>query len=254
MERLRKPFQGVANILRFNWHVYTLAALAVGVGATAAWFLPKPWALGAWWACGLAVGTTLVSLGVSHVVYDRSNLYTLGWLPPGLVPEGGKLLNVNAGFDETSALLQNRYPTAGLQVFDFYNPETHTEISIRRARNAYPPYPNTQAVRTNRLPCPDAHFDAVFVLFAAHEIRDDAERSDFFRELHRVCKPTGRVVVTEHLRDGANFLAYTVGFFHFLPRSTWRRTFASAGFTVRETVKITPFVTTFLLEKHGVAP
>lgn len=254
MERLRKPFQGVANILRFNWHFYVLAGVVVAGLGFAARLLPEPWALGAGVLGGLAAGTMLVSLGVSHFVYDRSNLYTLDWLPPTLVPVQGRILNVNAGFDETSALLKNRYPTAEMQVFDFYNSETHTEISIRRARKAYPPYPGTQAVKTAALPCPDATVDVVFVLFAAHEIRDDDERSQFFRELHRVCKPTGRVVVTEHLRDGANFLAYTLGFFHFLPGSVWRQTFASADFTVCETVKITPFVTTFLLEKYGVAP
>ncbi len=38
----------------------------------------------------------------------------------------------------------------------------------------------------------------------------------FFNELNRVLKPNGQIVVTEHLRDLNNFLAYNIGFFHFL--------------------------------------
>ena len=31
MENLRKPFQGILNIVRFNWHFYVLAAFFIGV-------------------------------------------------------------------------------------------------------------------------------------------------------------------------------------------------------------------------------
>jgi hypothetical protein len=57
--------------------------------------------------------------------------------------------------------------------------------------------------------------------------------------------------VTEHLRDPANFLAYTIGFLHFHSRRTWLDTFQSAGLRVEREVKTTPFVTTFFLAKDG---
>lgn len=247
MERLRKPLQGVTNIIRFNWHFYAVAAVAVAGALLLVRFAPTPYADLLQWTALLAVLTTGLSLAVSLYVYDLSNLYSLNWLPNDLHP--AEMLNIHAGFDETSVLLQKRFPEATLRVFDFYNPQTHTEVSIKRARWAYPPYPNTQPIGTNALPVADASADMVFLLFAAHEIRDNAERVRFFRELHRVMRPGGRVIIAEHLRDLPNFLAYTIGFFHFLPRSVWYATFRSAGFTQIAEAKVNPFVTSFTLTK-----
>lgn len=91
----------------------------------------------------------------------------------------------------------------------------------------------------------------MFLILAAHEIRQEAERIRFFRELSRILRPTGSVVVVEHLRDEINLLAYTIGFLHFLSKTTWLSTFANAPFPVYRQLKITPFVTAFILRKHG---
>jgi SAM-dependent methyltransferase len=135
-------------------------------------------------------------------------------------------------------------------VCDFYDPAKHTEVSIRRARQAYPPYPGTLSANTAQLPFADGFFDISCVIFAAHEIRDDAERASFFQELKRVTKAGEQIYVTEHLRDLPNFLVYTIGFFHFLPQKAWFRTFEAAGLTLVKMEKATPFVTTFVLENH----
>jgi SAM-dependent methyltransferase len=245
--------EGVGNILRFNWHFYLLAA---GVAALALWgmkFFPGV----AGWLAGAVllgtVGTSLVSLLVSWWVYDLSGLYGLKWLEALGLNGTGLLVNVHAGFDETSRLLENRFPKAMLRVLDFYDPATHTEVSIRRARRAVAPFPGTVTVRTTSLPLPDASADAVLLILAAHEIRDDAERAAFFRELRRVLKPAGTILVVEHLRDAANFLAYNVGAFHFLSRPTWLRTFGQAGLSLTRETTITPFITAFWLENHETA-
>ena len=57
----------------------------------------------------------------------------------------------------------------------------------------------------------------------------------------------------EHQRDVYNFLAYNIGFFHFLSATTWKQTFAGAGLSESRTIKITPFITTFILAKNGMA-
>lgn len=249
MERLRKPLQGVTNIVRFNWPFYVLATGAVVSLLLLASLLPAPFsgllivgALG-------ALLITVVTLGVSMYVYDLSGLYMLNWLPVNLVPPNATLLNINAGFDETSVLLQHRYPGANQHVFDFYDSAKHTEASIWRARRAYPAHPDTQVVSTTDLPLLTASVDVAFLFFAAHEIRDDDERVAFFSELRRLTKDSGRIVVTEHLRNWPNFLAYTIGFLHFLPRSTWYTTFSKAGLMIDNRQSLTPFVTTYILRK-----
>lgn len=251
---MRGRFQGVQNVVRFNWHFYALAAVAVAALVAVAGLTGGTVARLAGVAALGAAATTLVSLAVTWAVYDRSPLYGFGWLGTARPAPGGTLVNVHAGFDETSVRLAEAFAPETLHVLDFYDPAAHTEVSIERARRAYPPFPGTRHVQTGRLPLPDHSADAVFAVLAAHEIRDPAERVVFFKEVARVLRPSGTAVVTEHLRDVPNFLAYTVGAFHFLPRSAWLETFRGAGLDLAAEVRVTPFVTSFLLTPHGRTP
>lgn len=253
MERIRKPLQGVSNIVRFNWHFYVLA---VGI-VLAAWMLN----------CALADHYTkyailvtlivllplIISLSVSFYVYDLSGLYSLDWLSDLKIGPSASIININAGFDEISTLLHARFPEASLTVLDFYDPKRHTEVSIERARKAYPAYSGTMAISTAHLPLAGGSADLIFAVLAAHEIRDESERIVFFQELARVLKPNGILVLTEHLRDLPNFLAYNIGFFHFLSRASWYRVVRAAGLRVERERKITPFISTFMLVKDGMA-
>lgn len=251
MEPLRKPLKGVWNIIRFNRHFYILAAALVAGSLLAAHYFNSPFStLAVIISCLVAV-TTLVSLAISLYIYDLSGLYNLNWLNvlPATAPP--ILVNINAGFDETSALLQLKYPDASLIVYDFYDPQKHTEVSIKRARRAYPAFNGTVQISTAAIPLPDNYTDVVFLIFAAHEIRDKAGRDQFFGELNRVLKPGGKVVLLEHLRDVPNFMAYNLGFFHFMSRAAWLSTFATTGFNIACETKFTPFITNFVLSKNG---
>ena len=246
---MRKPLQGISNIVRFNWHFYALSLGFVVFIWVFSPFLKENYRFYTNLLCFLVVATTAISLLVSYYVYDVSDLYKLTWLDNFTLSKSGNIVNINAGFDETSVLLKDKFPNTELLVFDFYNPEKHTEVSIKRARKAYPPYPNTQTITTSKIPLPDNSADTIFAILAAHEIRDEAERLIFFNELKRILKPTGHIVVTEHLRDVPNFLAYNIGFFHFISKSSWLKTFKKAHFNLEKEVKINPFISTFLLEK-----
>jgi hypothetical protein len=251
MEALaRKPFQGVINIIRFNWHFYAIAFALIFILAVGTIFLEETMQ----WIIPVVIVTTVasiaLSLGVSYYVYDYSNIYSLDWLQAINVPHEASLVNIHAGFDETSHLLAQRYPECTLQVFDFYDPEKHTEVSIERARKLYMSYPQTKKVDTAHIPLTENSEDYIFNIFAAHEIRNTTERVSFLKQLHAGIKPTGRVVIVEHLRDVPNFIAYNIGFFHFHSRAEWKRNFTDAGFTVELERSLTPFVALFILRKN----
>lgn len=250
MEPVRQPFQGILNIIRFNWHFYTWAAGAV----VALLLLSEVVSHFSSYLIRLAVVivlSTFISGIISFYVYDKSPLYTFSWLAPLFDTYPSTILTFHAGFDETSALLQKYFPKAHLQVFDFYDPRLHREISIQRARKAYPAYPNTKSIRTDAVPLQNGLADCIFLILAAHEIRNLAERIHFFGELKRVLKPTGKIIVVEHLRDNLNFLAYNIGFFHFLPESEWLTTFSQAKLRVGQRFRIAHFITVYVLEKDG---
>ena len=248
MEQIRKPFQGILNIIKFNWHFYLLSGLFLIALLILNNYLSIHFYVLLLFYLTLTI--TAVSLLVSFYIYDLSNLYKLYWLADS--NEKIKIVNISAGFDETSELLQSKFKNADLIILDFYNPKTHTEISIKRARKAYSSFPNTKEITTSNLTLSDNSIDRVFVTFSAHEIRNKAEQVVFFNELKRVIKPNGQIYVTEHLRDLPNFLAYNIGFFHFLSDSYWQNIFEMAKLKITSRQKITPFITSFKLEKNGI--
>ncbi|MFC3197697.1 class I SAM-dependent methyltransferase [Parapedobacter deserti] len=254
MDIKRKAYQGVANIVRFNWHFYAMAGMAIATAWIWTGVFPNGIQHLVIIAITLATLIIIVSLMVSFYIYDLSGLYRMRWLDCISIPEGQPhILNIHSGFDETSGILKQKYGESAVTICDFYNSETHTEVSIKRARKAYPPDRKTIPAATDNLPFSDGAFDLVVVMLAAHEIRDRGERIRFFREINRIISTTGNVAVTEHLRDLNNFLAFSIGFFHFYPRTSWLQTFRAAGLNVKQEIRSTPFIRTFILEKHGSA-
>ncbi len=178
MEVVRGRFQGLGNIVRFNWHFYVISiAVLLAVLLWNHWY-PTPYRTLVSLTTIFAIGTIAVSLLVSHIVYDLSDLYALKWL--GNL-DNQKILNISAGFDETSVIIENSFHGATLAICDFYDPKKHTEVSIKRARKAYPPHPETISVQTDLLPFPDNTFHTSLVILSAHEIREEKERIQFFQ-------------------------------------------------------------------------
>ncbi len=190
------------------------------------------------------------SLAVSHWVYDRSALYGWRWLARFVSKEPGRIVNVHAGFDESTGALRNLYPSAVVTPVDFYDPVRNPEPSIARARRAHPVDPATVRVGLDGWPLATGSADLVVLFLAAHEVRTVADRRRLFGQVRRVCGADARVVVVEHLRDAANFAAYGPGFFHFHSQDAWRRSFGP-GLEVVDEAKITPFIHVFGLRVVG---
>lgn len=246
---MRKPFQGVLNIVRFNWHLYIIALGIMLFLFFIAFYSDSTIDYILYSFCIIILITTFVSLLASFYIYDVSKLYNLEWIEKNNKEK--IILNINAGFDETSQLLQDKFFDAKIITLDFYNPEKHTEISIKRARKAYPPLHNTIHIETNYLKFENNSIDKISVIFSAHEIRDKLERIMFFKEITRILKPEGTVYVTEHLRDIPNFLVYNIGCFHFYSKTSWKKIFQESNLTINKETKLNHFVSNFILKKNG---
>ncbi len=242
----RRRFQGVLNILSFNRHFYFSGLAVLSLFIVSHFLFEWPnllfWLIITVFLYGLAM-----PLIVSAYVYDYSGYYNFSWLN-AFVPnpnKAGFVVNINAGFDETSFIIKNRFPNSQLRVFDFYDARQHTELAIKRARKVSLVYPNTQQIESDDIPLPDKSADIIFLLSAVHEIRSQEEKVRFLAECHRLCKPGGQVIMVEHLRDLPNFLAFSVGFAHFFSRSVWKSAFKTAGFSSFRETKFTPFMSIF---------
>lgn len=246
MEKKRLNFQGVLNILSFNRHFYVFGfiALTLIIGST---FILN-WSNGLYWLVISAIiyGLTM-PLFVSAYVYDFSSFYDFDWLKKMKIEDTKDKfnLNINAGFDETSYIIESILPQSNLQVYDFYNSKQHTEPAIIRARKVSLVYPNTQQINSNSIPLNDSSVDNIFLLSAIHEIRKHDEKVQFLKECRRVCKPNGNLIMVEHLRDFPNFIAFTIGFTHFFSKPTWKKAFEEAEFKSFKEKKFTPFMSIF---------
>jgi SAM-dependent methyltransferase len=246
MEEKRRKFQGALNILSFNRHFYVFGLAALAILFASRLLIEWPhtvfWLIIAAFLYGL-----LMPLIVSAYVYDFSGFYQFGWLKNNIRDdeEVKLIVNINAGFDETSFIIKNKFPRSDLKVFDFYNAKKHTEPAIKRARKVTLVYPNTQQIASNLIPVKDNTVDIIFLLSAVHEIRSMEEKVQFLKECYRLCKPDGKVIMVEHLRDFPNFLAFSAGFTHFFSRSVWKNAFERAGFTSFRESKFTPFMSVF---------
>lgn len=243
-------YSGLWSIARFNWPWYAtaVATTVAGVLFLRSGVLGRPWSILAMLGIVVADFWLLVSLAVSHYIYDRSAVSRGEWLH-GVDPASVRRAAIlHAGHDEASTTVARVLPSVEVQVFDFYDPLRNGTASLERAR-AHATL-RAVAIAPDRFPLSDATLDLGLVVFAAHEIRRSAGRAAFLRELARALAPKGRLIIVEHLRDGWNFLAYGPGAFHFFSGATWRRSFGDAGLKLLREAPCTPFVRVFELARE----
>jgi SAM-dependent methyltransferase len=239
------------KIVQFNWPFYAVAIVfAVATPALAA-TLPLMWPLRAvvYAGTGLVVMWIVASLAASWIVYDWSRLMEWDWVLKALGFSPKSWINLHAGYDASTPALRAIFKDADGRVFDIFDPAEMTEPSIRQARRLNGSAVAAEQADFRHLPLPTGTIDVATLLLSAHELRTEQARSALFTELRRVLGPGGRVVVAEHLRDWANFLAFGPGFLHFHSRRTWARCFSRHRFDIHREFSITPFVRVFVLRR-----
>ena len=243
--------RGVRQIVRLNWPFYAGATLGVAAAALIVGRIPLNTALrvALYASIGVSAIWIVASLVASWIVYDRSPLMRWEWIDRALGFRPDAWINIHAGLDESTMALRALFGRARWRVFDIFDPAEMTEPSIARARRLADNYIAAETADFRHLPVPTGTIDVALLLLSAHELRTDETRGALFDELRRVLGPGGRVVVAEHLRDWANFLAFGPGFLHFHSRHAWTRCFNRARFAIQSEFPITPFVRIFVLRR-----
>jgi SAM-dependent methyltransferase len=251
MTTARARCAGVLSILQYNRHYYGASLCALlGIGATL-WLrlLPRAGAALLIAAAAIAAFWSLSSLLASWYIYDYAQVTRWNWIPQTLSFPPQQWLNIHAGLDESTPSLTQFFPNTVYAVLDIYDEREMTEPSIARARHLHPSAQPAMIGKLDALPFPDRDRDTVFLLFAAHEIRNPARRQQFFLEVARVLTNSGQLLLVEHLRDWKNFVAFGPGFLHFHSRAEWLRVAHAAGLAIVREDSVTPFVRAFLMAK-----
>lgn len=227
-----------AKVFRFNWPKFAGTAPALLIVALAAAGVPvPPLVTGA--AAVLVLGS-VGSMAATWWVYDHRRVYDLV-VPGSWIEAPERWATVHAGFDDASTRIELALGIPPAHVLDL---GAEAGPSLQRALRAYPG--TGTAATSGYLPVPDGDLDAVFLTFAAHEIRDVDERRLLFAELARILRPGGQVIVTEHVIDLANLAVYGPGAFHFRTGRTWRRAGRGTGLTPTDERRLTPFVRQYI--------
>jgi SAM-dependent methyltransferase len=112
----------------------------------------------------------------------------------------GELLEVGCGNGLLLETLRPRYPELGLTGAD-YSPEM-VELANQRGVERC----TVQREDVRHLSFEDARFDVIVLERCIINVLDEAEQGDSLRELHRVLKPGGHVVLIEAFTDGLTHL------------------------------------------------
>jgi len=245
---VRTRRSGAVRIFLYNWPVYVATWGVALAAAICSPLLPSPLRTVTLLAATGAALWSAVSLVVSSYIYDHSPLAGGAWVPALVGHSARSWAAIHAGLDAEIDLgpLGSDNCQARLDIFD---PNVMRAPSIHRARRTTAPTSPSTPSKPTALALDDGSCDAIVVAFSAHEIRDARARERFFDEIRRCLRPGARVLVVEHLRDLANFLAFGPGFLHFLPRREWRRLAAHARFVVADERRITPWVMALTLER-----
>lgn len=235
------------RILQYNWRVYARTSTGITAVCIIAAALPAPWRSLILIGAAPALWWLVASLVASSYIYDRAPLYSLRWLDGCLSRRAQRWVNIHAGLDDTSHRLAAVFPSIELRILDIHDPCEMTEPSIAEARRVTGAQVASTPADWRALPFADRTFDAAFLIFVAHELRRNNARVQLFREVARILRAGGELVLVEHLRDWINFLAFGPGFLHFFSERSWRRAADRAGLRVDRHLSVTPFVKVFVL-------
>ena len=249
----RGKYQGVAQIVRFNWPFYVVAAVLLVAGVSIVFAITMPFAFRLFVVVAMAAAAfwLTMSLVIAHYIYDRTRMYDGAWIKRCLRTSPIHWATFHAGLDEFGQILHQTFPDSEGIIVDFFDPIEMTEMSILRARQLGENSIEAIRAKFRALPFKNNELDAAFALFAAHELRKSESRTQFFRELARVLKSNGEIILLEHLRNWPNFLAFGPGCFHFHSRTSWIEAIDTAGLAIEKESSFTPFVRAFLLTKRA---
>jgi SAM-dependent methyltransferase len=243
----RSPYEGMRRVVQFNWPLYAIAAVAWLVSFALFIALPLPWRI-VFFVISVGIASlSVLSLFASHAVYDVSALHHWKWLREIAPPKIQQILNIHSGYDETSGALAKVFPEAKIAVVDLYPSLQRKEPSIERARKAYPPASQAISTSMNDWPIEGASQDLILLAFAAHEVRSHEGRVRLLQEAGKKLKPSGAIVLVEHLRDVMNALFYGPGCLHFFSQREWLNCVKDAGLKANKVTKFTPFVAVIVI-------
>jgi ubiquinone/menaquinone biosynthesis C-methylase UbiE len=148
-----------------------------------------------------------------------------------------RLANIDFGLRQQALLLSRQLTTGKITVIDIYNPQLTSDSGLARARRMAPsakkdPRLSWYDGQFNLLPLPDKSVEAVFMFQILSEFSQQGDRQVLLREVRRILKPNGRLLIAEQTASWLNWLLAGTSTAKLQPVEYWRDLLAEAGFDI----------------------
>ena len=198
----------------------------------------------------LIVLNILMSLFASYKLYDQSNLYKPEKLFKRIpFTKNDKGILLHASFDPISRKLENLIEPENLKIYNLYGNRHEDDTSIKISNKVFPPHPNQINIDPTNFKDQSDSIDYIFAITSAHEILTQEKRVKFFKEVKRIMKPNGTLILCEQMRNFINFLFFNVGAFHFVTFKDWEEAITESGMKITKKEKLTNWGTVMYIEK-----
>lgn len=256
----KSPYQGTLQYVRARWPTYLLLYGGGAALALAITFYASDRGLWSFSLFGLAVLLILVyffaaSLWAAHQKYDlRQNrpshvLFELGKIQPT-----DEFVHVSLGVRQIPVRLSRRLTGGHLRAIDVYNPQLAPSRALARQRRPLAPtQPDPRLTwlegSIDLLPVPDHSTPVVTASHILHELWQEGDRELLLREIYRILKPGGRLLLAEPARTKTNLLLRGPGALRLQRLAYWRRLLQNAGFKLTQERNVVDMYVCFCVEK-----
>ncbi|MBK8987841.1 MAG: methyltransferase domain-containing protein [Chloroflexi bacterium] len=257
--RRKSPYSGAIRHVWANWPLYllayagiVLALVTIGVSLQKGWlsFVPLSLALLLLLSYFLAA-----ALWAAHQLYDAAGLrpqhilFDMAQLRPT-----DTLVYVDLGVRDLALQLGSRLTSGKIIVVDVYHPQGTMSRSLKRYRARQPHALNDprlvwQNGRVDLLPLPDNSVSTVILHRVVSEFWQQGDRLALLREVYRILRPDGRLLLAERVRSANNWLVMGPGALQLSFADDWRDLLQEAGFVVRQERDLQGLVHCFRADK-----
>jgi SAM-dependent methyltransferase len=256
-------YQGTLTQIAARWPTYLFV---YGGGALLGLFLVVTGAVRETWTLTLGGAGLLLTIAYFFAagIWAAYRRYDVpGQRPVDLFFQLGRItatthfVYVGLGVRRTPQQLSRRLTSGRVIALDVYNPQQAPGAALARARLAVAPVPPDPRLRwlegsLQLLPLPDRSTSLVTMDGTVGALWQHGDRVLLLREIYRILRPEGWVVVAEPVRTQTTWLVHGTGTLRLEPTSYWRHLFRDAGFNLLREQAVEGLVHYFVLERPAV--